>query len=981
MKDKIEIFLKKTSEDDWKPENWIVQLWAPKMVLNRLCLATRNQPYAVGTLTKDIDSFRKKCMEHYYVVDDEAKNEELGPPGRVFRNRQPEITSDLFQYTTQEFSIRSDAMYCCNEGGYFAFPIFDDENNHQCDGVLEFVGFPHCHLRRIARTLEILTVKEEALIEICNLLQQSYGYHRQIVGANVWVNNGECVSSSNTNMTCMELALSTDYVGIYLSTNVVPRDENVHTIHVNGRKGIVGIALVCESKACFCPDIESYLGCPYITSSRLDPGCVGCFAICMQNSHTGDLVYVMEFYISHNNNNGRILQFLKFLLQKMERKLKTFKMACGKELGEDLVVQVIDINGKKVEKFVLKVKGKDRPDRKQIRELRSLSLKFTKNLLKLDNALDTEDATVKRVLLPHLDKLICGLHCIFTKNNATKRPLIKYPGKREITIFNLLSVYVKEPSDAKSFVEILLIFLAKKRLNFDTCDHALKIIGRVVTVLGSGISKKILSSLSPLLISADLGIRSSICDVLDIVASSDSSLLTLANILRGLNATSAMEMSGLDHDTVLSTYEKVNVKFFYTIGEKHALPILAHAILNAYPEPDRMWSRAIVNSFLLKHMGNAMNKEGTGKKMFPANCKSYMLLVLAFHVEISNKNKAFLNMLLVLAFHVEISNKNKAFLNMLLVLAFHVEISNKNKAFLNMLLVLAFHVEISNKNKAFLNMLLVLAFHVEISNKNKAFLNMLLVLAFHVEISNKNKVLGLLVEVMGMTFQNHLIRVLPAVRNILQSAVNALASTQQDLSDVSVIPFWKEAYYSLVMLGKILNQFHYLFLDRELEAIWETICEFLLHPHLWLRNISCQILSSYFTAVDNSKASADAFYLMRPSILFHLAVSLCCQLKVPSSDDAGKVIMQNLVFSISHLHSFFEKNEHMDVSSFWSSLDSAEQDRFLKAFGILDPRKGNRTLKLYISDSDQHDKNQHPFISYFLQRMGKLTFQMEANQV
>ena len=61
----------------------------------------------------------------------------------------------------------------------------------------------------------------------------------------------------------------------------------------------------------------------------------------------------------------------------------------------------------------------------------------------------------------------------------------------------------------------------------DTCDHVLKIIGRVVTVLGGGISKKILSSLSPLLISADLGIRSSICDVLDIVASSDCSLLTL----------------------------------------------------------------------------------------------------------------------------------------------------------------------------------------------------------------------------------------------------------------------------------------------------------------------------------------------------------------------------------------------------------------------------------------------------------------------
>ncbi|KAG6388570.1 hypothetical protein SASPL_149999 [Salvia splendens] len=1188
----------------------------------------------------------------------------------------------------------------------------------------------------------------------------------------------------------------------------------------------------------------------------------------------------------------------------------------------------------------------------------SCILKFTKNLLKLDNALDTEDATVKRVLLPHLDKLICGLHCIFTKTNATKRPLIKYPGKREITIFNFLSVYVKEPSDAKSFVEILLIFLAKKRLNFDACDHVLKIIGRVVTVLGSGISKKILSSLSPLLISADLGIRSSICDVLDIVASSDSSLLTLANILRGLNATSAMEMGGLDHDTVLSTYEKVNVKFFYTIGEKHALPILAHAvhdmsseemilrqsafrlllsfvefsgeILNAYPETDRMWSRAIVNSFLLKHMGNAMNKEGTGKKVWidllkemvlklpnESNLDSYRALcsddaeqdffnnivhlqVITYEVVVPllfsmlfdaqdgkdenirsacidalasisgcmkwhqyydllvrcfrnlalkpDRQKHLLRLICAILdrFHFQesslvqeslhknifpkvqkllasdsdsinvnislvalkllkllpsdimdsqlptvihrISNflKNRLesvrdearsalsaclkelgleylqfivkvlkgilkrgyelhvlgyTLNFLLSkfltspicgkldyclddllfvaqndilggvsdekevekIASKMKETRKQKSYETLKLIaqsvtfkthalklfspVTVHLHKQPNQKLMLkleNMLkhiaagiennpsveqtelfifvnclikdgigdegnehgndsicqadnrdaesiqtietnrlvtvdrqfshLITAFALGVLHKylkklklsaddgqllslldpfvsllgqclsskyeniiTSAFRcfslivrlplpslqwqadkikNSLLVIAqgsvkinsqltescmkllttllrservtlstdqLHMLIQfplfvdfakspsfvtlsllkaiihrklvvpeiydlvqivaemmvqsqdepirkkcskillqfllgyqlsqkrllqhldfllanlsyehpsgreavlemlhaiivkfprnvldaqfqtlflhlvgtlanddDKNvrkmsagaikclighvsshslhsaleyslswylggkqnlwgaaaQVLGLLVEVMGMTFQNHLIRVLPAMRNILQSAVNALASTQQDLSDVS--------------------------------AIWETICEFLLHPHLWLRNISCQILSSYFTAVDNSKASADAFYLMKPSTLFHLAVSLCCQLKVPSSDDAGKVIMQNLVFSISHLHSFFEKNEHMDVSSFWSSLDSAEQDRFLKAFGILDPRKGKRTLKLYISDSDQHDKNQHPFISYFLQRMGKLTFQMEANQM
>lgn len=167
-----------------------------------------------------------------------------------------------------------------------------------------------------------------------------------------------------------------------------------------------------------------------------------------------------------------------------------------------------------------------------------------------------------------------------------------------------------------------------------------------------------------------------------------------------------------------------------------------------------------------------------------------------------------------------------------------------------------------------------------------------------------------------------------------------------------------------------------------------TICEFLLHPHLWLRNISCRILSSYFAEVtnacrDNREVSAATFFFMKPSILFHIAVSLCCQLRVPSTDNAaGIAIKQNLVFSICGLHSFLEKDENMNVSSFWSNLDSAEQDRFIRAFGVLDPRKGRRTLESFISDtSSQHDKHQHPFIFYLLQRMGKTTFQMEVAEV
>ncbi|KAH6786084.1 hypothetical protein C2S51_038539 [Perilla frutescens var. frutescens] len=1273
------------------------------------------------------------------------------------------------------------------------------------------------------------------------------------------------------------------------------------------------------------------------------------------------------------------------------------------------------------------------------KSISSCILKFAKNLLKLDIALGSEDVTVKRVLLPHLDELMHGLHCIFTKENATKRRLLKFLGKKEITIFNLLSKYVKEPSTAESFVDILLPFLTKKHQNFDTCVDALQIIRQVVTVLGSGKSKKILNSISPLLISATLAVRNSICDVLDAAASNDSSLLTLANILRELNATSAMEMGGLDYDKVLSAYEKVNANFFYTIEEEHALPILAHAvhdmsseemilrqsafrlllsfiefsgeILNGSLESGQIWSRtsilSTVNYFLLKHMGNAMNNQVAVKKVWidllremvlklpkEANLDSYRALcsddaeqdffnnivhlqkhrraralsrfskivgsgnlstvitykvlvpllfsmlfdaqdgkdehirsacidalasisgcmkwdqycalllrcfrdlalkpdkqkllsrlicaildhfhfvksssineakvsatdapdlyaadMLTLHKKlfpkieklltsdsdnvnvsislvalkllkllpgdildshlptvvhrISNflKNRLesvrdearsalfvclkelgleylqflvkvlkgilkrgyelhvlgyTLNFLLSkflmspicgkldyclndllsvvkndilgdvseekevekIAFKMKETRKQKSYEtlkllaqnvtfkthaskllsdviaglqhkqftqklklkleNMLSHIAAGIEhnpsvqqtelfifanwlikdsigdednehannsisqadnrgeivqaiesnrLVNVDQKFSHLITAFALGVlhnyiknlKLNPENGELLslldpfvsllaqclsskyenittaalrclslvvrlplpslqwqadkikNSLLVIArgsvnansqltescmkllitllrskrvnlspdqLHMliqfplfvdfskspsniallllkaiihrklvvpeiydlvqivaelmvqsqdepirkkcsqillqfllgypisqkrwqqhldfllanmsyEHSTGREAVLEMLhtIILKFprnvvdaqsqtlfvHLVLCLANdddrkvrsmsaaaikcligyvsshslhsileyslswylggkqslwgaaaQVLGLLVEVTGKSFQTHLSKVLPVMRNILQSAVNTLASSQQDLSD-DAVPFWKEAYYSLVMLEKILSQFHNMFLDRELEDIWDTICEFLLYPHLWLRKISCRIMSSYFAAVtsacrDNNKVSAETFYLMKPSILFHIVVSLCCQLKVPSSDDTtGIIIMQNLVFSICGFHSFLEKNENMDVSSFWSSLDRAEQDRFLKAFGILDPRKGKRTLLSFISDtSGERDKHQHPFISYLLQRVGKITFQLEADQM
>lgn len=112
-----------------------------------------------------------------------------------------------------------------------------------------------------------------------------------------------------------------------------------------------------------------------------------------------------------------------------------------------------------------------------------------------------------------------------------------------------------------------------------------------------------------------------------------------------------MEMGGRDYDKILGAYEEVNVNFFNTIQEEHALPILAHAvhdmsseelilrqsafrlllsfiefsgnIMNGLLKSDKIWSEAcilhIVNKFFLRHMGDAMNKENAVKKVSVCN--------------------------------------------------------------------------------------------------------------------------------------------------------------------------------------------------------------------------------------------------------------------------------------------------------------------------------------------------------------------------
>ncbi|KAM1823011.1 hypothetical protein ACFX1X_025378 [Malus domestica] len=271
------------------------------------------------------------------------------------------------------------------------------------------------------------------------------------------------------------------------------------------------------------------------------------------------------------------------------------------------------------------------------------------------------------------------------------------------------------------------------------------------------------------------------------------------------------------------------------------------------------------------------------------------------------------------------------------------------------------------------------------------------------------QVLGLLVEVMDKEFQKHvnkllpvedvekeflkhINRILPATKSILLSAIDTVTDEQLDFSNETSIPLWKEAYYSLVMLEKMLHQFHSLCFDRDLEDIWAAICELLLHPHMWLRCISSRLVALYFDAA--KAASKDdgkpfgIYYLIRPSRLFMIAASLCCQMKTQLNDDAASnLITENLAFSVCHVHSLIGQTECADPHQFWSNLEQHEQAHFLRAFELLDARKGRSMfLSLTSGICDPNDESaskniRYLLVSNLLKKMGKTALQMEAIQM
>lgn len=181
---------------------------------------------------------------------------------------------------------------------------------------------------------QINNCRIEANNEIKGALYIMFTNIPQCYKANVWVSNGKCIDSNSRTMQ-FTLVTSGWWSQVYTE------------IYVEPKIGILGMILESEDKSCFCRNIFGFsIGEQPLANMTRSQRCCACFGICLQSSHTGDLLYVFEFFLYQGlATNEYIRSFLNFLLPIIKYELKTFKLASQKQLGdEELVVEVIEFS-------------------------------------------------------------------------------------------------------------------------------------------------------------------------------------------------------------------------------------------------------------------------------------------------------------------------------------------------------------------------------------------------------------------------------------------------------------------------------------------------------------------------------------------------------------------------------------------------------------------------------------------------------------
>ncbi|CAL5433436.1 unnamed protein product [Camellia sinensis] len=358
----------------------LLQLWAPRTDGDRCVLTTTDQPFGLYE-TEALCNFRMKCMEYKFYVDAKSADDP-GVLGHVFRQNELAFTPYVMYYTYEKYPQRDDAIKSAVQTS-MAFPVIYPSSS-RCVGVLELL-FTRVFFNALYIVNKVNAELQGLYGYIMSVLLQdagleksdTYGHlvtpvdykaHNQVLvelskGMKVvcethklllslaWVPcscgrdaelDGNCnkryVSCKGqvvNTIVCMETFYASDVYnqGFVNSCS----DYYIRTGH-----GVVGSALRSYSP-CFCEDVTRFSKTEYplvhfARAYRLTSS----FAICLRSTYTGDVDYVIEFFLPRNIESDPVPRTLLYsILATMKQHFRSFKVASGEELGQELSIEVL----------------------------------------------------------------------------------------------------------------------------------------------------------------------------------------------------------------------------------------------------------------------------------------------------------------------------------------------------------------------------------------------------------------------------------------------------------------------------------------------------------------------------------------------------------------------------------------------------------------------------------------------------------------
>ncbi|CAN6353280.1 unnamed protein product [Urochloa humidicola] len=359
-------------------QHLLVQVWVPIRKGDRYVLSTSGQPFVLDQRIIGLLQYRAVSMMYMFSVDGDSV-QELGLPGRVYKQRVPEWTPNVQYYSSTEYARLNHAI-SYNIHGTVALPVFDPSTK-SCIAVVELIMTSKkvnyaSEVGKVCKALEAVNLKSTEVVEHPYVQISNEGHQAALVEmlevltvigeelklplAQTWVPcknqnllvpcGGVKKSSLNIHGSCsQELCLSTsDVVFHVIDAHMWGFRDACVEHHLRKGQGVSGKALILR-RPCFSKDVSRFskMEYPLVHYARMF-GLASCFSICLQSAYTGNDDYVLEFFLPpdcREVDEQKVL--LESILALLRQHLHSLYVATDEGSNEELqidTITVIDIN-------------------------------------------------------------------------------------------------------------------------------------------------------------------------------------------------------------------------------------------------------------------------------------------------------------------------------------------------------------------------------------------------------------------------------------------------------------------------------------------------------------------------------------------------------------------------------------------------------------------------------------------------------------